>query len=309
MPDTLPAALLRAALARRAAAGLPDADTDAFRVVDGAADGMPDVFIDSFAGHWLVQTRDAGWPAWLEGTRAAAGWRSLTWKRLEVREKGSPEPMTEGCPDGVFTVRELGLTYEIDFTAGYSQGLFIDQRVQKARVQDRVQPGQRVLNLFAYTCAFSVLAASRGAVTTSVDLSRPFLEWGKRNFVRNGLDPAAHHFCRGDAAEWLPRFAAKERRWHGIVLDPPTFSRNAEGRVWRVERDLAGMVAACLRVLEPGGWLLVSTNHHAMSGGQFRGLVERGAAEAGRPLKTWDNGVMPPDFPGASYLKVATVTA
>jgi 23S rRNA (cytosine1962-C5)-methyltransferase len=302
-------AMLLGALARRAAYGLPDGETNALRVVHGEADGLPGVAVDSFDGHWLVQTRDQPWPKWLEGTKAEAGWRSLSWKRLDQHDKQSPVPMAGDVPDGVFRVRELGLEYEIDFGAGYSQGLFIDQRVQKARLLERMEPGQRFLNLFSYTCAFSVLAASRGAVTTSVDLSRPFLEWGKRNFGLNGLDEGAHFFCRGDAGEWLPRFAAKGRNWHGIVLDPPTFSRNADGGVWRVERDLPGMVAACLQVLEPGGWLMVSTNHHALTPGQFRSLVTRGSAVAGRPVMTWEAGSLPPDFPGVPYLKVATLTA
>jgi len=283
--------------------GLPDAQTNIYRVADGAGDVLPGVCIDSGDGHWLVQTQDVAWPVWLEGTQSAGGWRSLWWKRLDQNVKESPQRMAGEGQEGVFNVRELGLTYELDFRAGYSQGLFIDQRVQKAWVAENVRPGQRVLNLFAYTCAFSVIAASRGAVTTSVDLSRSYLEWGKRNFSLNGLDPAAHFFSKGDAAEWLRRFAAKGRTWHGIVLDPPTFSRNDDGGVFRVEKDFPELVAACLRVLEPGGWLLCSTNHRALAERQFLSLIRRGAEEAGRPIQC-EPGAMPPDFTGERYLKV-----
>lgn len=297
------------AVALRGRMGLPSGETEAYRVVDGAADGFPGIFIDSFAGHWLVQTLGDAWPAWLEGTQRVGGWRSLSWKRLERQDKKAPEPMAGEVPVGEFPVRELGWRYGIDFGVGYSQGLFIDQRVQKEAVRRRVRAGDRVLNLFAYTCAFSVVAAGSGAVTTSVDLSRPFLEWGKRNFAANGLDVSAHYFCRGDAGEWLPRFAAKGRRWHGIVLDPPTFSRNGEGRVWRVERDLGEMVADCLRVLEPGGWLQVSTNHRGLSEAQFRGLLAAGARLAGREVRRWEPGSMPPDFRGEQYLRVVTMVS
>ena len=291
---------LATAIARRSRAGLPGAETDVCRLVDGEGDGMPGIFIDDFDGHWLVQTQDAPWPAWLE---RESGWRSLWWKRLDQHAKESPRCMAGEEVPGSFTVRELGLTYEIDFRAGYSQGLFIDQRVQKARVAAMVQPGQRVLNLFSYTCAFSVIAASRGAVTTSVDLSRPFLEWGKRNFALNGLDPQAHFWTKGDAADWLRQFAAKGRTWHGIVLDPPTFSRNDSGSVFRVERDFHSLAAACLRVLEPGGWLLCSTNCRALSDRQVAAHIHRGAEEAGVPVKI-EMGTMPPDFTGEAYLKV-----
>jgi 23S rRNA (cytosine1962-C5)-methyltransferase len=299
---TVPADKLRAALSRRRNKGLPDAGTNICRVADGDGDGLPGIFIDDCDGRWLVQTQDVPWPAWLEETQSAAGWRALWWKRLDQQVKEAPQLMA-GDDAAVFMVRELGLTYELDFRAGYSQGLFIDQRVQKAWTQQTVQPGQRVLNLFAYTCAFSVIAAARGAVTTSVDLSRSYLEWGKRNFARNGLDPSAHFFCKGDAADWLRRFAAKGRTWHGIVLDPPTFSRSDDGTVFRVEKDFPALTAACLRVMEPGGWMICSTNHRALPDNQFLTLIRRGAELAGRRVKC-EPGAMPPDFTGEPYLKV-----
>jgi len=302
-----PAEKILSALTRRRGMGLPDARTNIYRAVDGAGDALPGLFIDDCAGHWLVQTRDVPWPAWLEGTQAAAGWRSLWWKRLDQQVKEPPRLMA-GDDTAVFHVGELGLTYELDFRAGYSQGLFMDQRVQKAWVQRTVQPGQRLLNLFAYTCAFSVIAAVRGAATTSVDLSRPCLEWGKRNFALNGLDPAAHFFCKGDAADWLRRFAAKGRTWHGLVLDPPTFSRSDDGTVFRVEKDFPALTAACLRVLEPGGWMICSTNHRALPDKLFPALIRRGAALAGRSIQC-EAGAMPPDFTGERYLKVWRVTA
>lgn len=304
----LPPDHLVAALARRQLMGLPDGETNICRMVDGAGDGLPGIFIDSCDGHWLVQTQDVSWPAWLERTRPETGWRSLWWKRLDREVKESPRCMAGDGPAGIIAVRELGLRYELDFRAGYSQGLFIDQREQKAWVMKTVEPEQRVLNLFAYTCAFSVAAASRGAVTTSVDLSRSYLEWGKRNFLLNAIDPAAHFFCKGDTAEWLRRFAAKGRTWHGIVLDPPTFSRNDDGRVFRIEKDFPELTAACLRVLEPGGWLLCSTNHRALTEREFLALIRRGAAEAGRAVDC-EPGAMPPDFTDAPYLKVWRVRA
>lgn len=308
MPGSSPLAKLHAAIARRQRLFLPDVLTNTYRVADGAGDGLPGVFIDSCAGHWLVQTQDVPWPGWLENTEGDTGWRSLWWKRLDQHVKETPRCLAGAGPDGSFTARELGLSYELDFRAGYSHGIFIDQRMQRARVAATVQAGHRVLNLFAYTCSFSVIAAAHGAVTTSVDLSRPWLEWGKRNFALNNMDPAGHFFCKGDAADWLGQFAAKGRSWHGIVLDPPTFSRNGDGRVFRIEKNFPELVAACLRVLETGGWLLCSTNHRALTERQFHALIRRGARDAGRTIHC-EPGAMPPDFTGEPYLKACWVTA
>jgi 23S rRNA (cytosine1962-C5)-methyltransferase len=79
-----------------------------------------------------------------------------------------------------------------------------------------------VLNTFAYTCAFSVCAALGGAKTTSLDLSRKYLDWGRRNFELNGLDPAAHDFIFGDCFEWMRRLVKKGRLFDAVLLDPPT---------------------------------------------------------------------------------------
>ena len=294
---------LSQALAQRAA--LPEiagGSTTAYRLFDGAGDGWPGVEIDCYGAHWVVQTRDAGFPEMLQHI-LPDGCRSVWWKRLDQQDKQAPQCVLGEPPPGPFDVRELGLSYEIDLTAGYSQGLFLDQRPQRARMMERLVPGQRVLNLFAYTCAFSVAAASRGAVTTSVDLSRPYLDWGKRNFAHNALDPNDHFFCRGDSFEWLRRFAKKGMTWDGIVVDPPTFSRNADGRIFRVENDFSALTALCLNVLAPGGWLLASTNHRGLAASRFRGLVEDGAALAQRRVISLQSGKMPPDFSDVPYLK------
>ncbi len=288
-------------MARRPA--LPEG-TDAVRLCDGEGDGLPGIFIDSFSGHWLVQTQDTEWPEWLDASQTSLGWLSLWWKPLDRHQKESPRPVAGECAR-VITAHELGLRYRIDFGAGYSQGLFIDQFEQKKEVAGMLRVGDRFLNLFAYTCAFSVVAAHAGAVVTSVDLSRPFLDWGQVNFQLNDLDPSGHFFCRGDTASWLKRFASKGRTWHGIVLDPPTFSRDDDGKVFRVEKDLGDLVAGCLRVLEPGGWLMVSTNHRGLSWAAFTSLLEAGCALAERPLARLQRGSMPPGFTGPSYLKAA----
>ncbi len=295
-----PPLLLSALHRRRSLASPADGPTTAYRLLDGNGDGWPGVEIDSYGGHWIVQTRDLPFPDSLRDLPPELC-RSLWWKRLDQQDKQAPQCLAGSPPPGPFPVRELGLSYEIDLAAGYSQGLFLDQRPQRDRLRQRLLPGQRLLNLFAYTGAFSVAAAAQGAIATSVDLSRPYLDWARRNFTLNGFDPDAHFFCRGDSFAWLRRFAKTGRTWDAIVLDPPTFSRNADGALFRLEHDLPELIALCLRVLAPGGWLLASTNHRGLSPARFRSLVEQGAPP-GR-LRSLAPGTMPPDFTDAPYLK------
>ncbi len=298
----LPQLLATALQLRAQMADLKDGSTDAYRVLDGAGDGVPGVFIDSFAGHWLVQTKGATFPSALLQT-TDFGWKSLWWKQLEQQDKAGPQFMAgERVPE--FLIKENGLAYEIDFQAGYSQGIFLDQRHQRERIRTSLRPGDRMLNLFAYTCAFSVAGAAAGAQTESIDLSRPYLDWGKRNFTANEFPLEGHFFCRGDSFDWMRRLANKGHQYRLVVLDPPTFSRNQEGKLWRVEKDYPALVKAALQLTAPGGEVLCCTNHHGLSLPAFRSLLRAGAQEAQRTIQDLSLGGQPGDFTAEAYLKV-----
>jgi 23S rRNA (cytosine1962-C5)-methyltransferase len=124
---------------------------------------------------------------------------------------------------------------------------------------------KRLLNTFAYTCSFSVVAALAGAETVSVDLSRRSLTRGEENFRRNGLDPkTGHRFIADDVLAVLPRLARRGEKFDAIILDPPTFSRNQAGAAFQVQRDFDRLVALALEVAAPGAKILLSVNHSAM---------------------------------------------
>lgn len=274
--------------------------TDALRLCDGAADGVPDLEIDDFAGRWLVQSRER--TEFPEELREANPAGSVYWKPLG--EKDPPRLVTGPAESGPFFVMENGLRFEVDFGAGYSQGLFLDQRDNRAFLRQRAS-GQTVLNTFAYTCAFGVALAAGGAKVTNLDLSRNYLAWGRRNFEANALDPDAHDFIYGDCLDWMSRLARKGRRFDLVILDPPTFSRDDRGRVFRVERDLPELVQRAVSLLSPGGAIFVSTNLRRLHPLEFRRLCEQGL-EPGNKWQ-WRSLSMPLDFTGEQYLKAALI--
>jgi len=155
-------------------------------------------------------------------------------------------------------VLESNIRFGVDFSAGYSVGLFLDQRANRAFL--RTQPVRRLLNTFAYTCSFSVVAALAGAETVSADLSQKSLDRGRLNFTLNGLDPAAHRFIADDVQELLPRMARRKEKFDTVILDPPTFSRGNKGRRFRAEDDLQSLLSAAMEVTASGGRILLSTN-------------------------------------------------
>lgn len=182
----------------------------------------------------------------------------------QADERGAPVLLRgEAGPSLETEVGEASTRYGLDFAGGYSAGLFIDQRANRARL--RALKPKRLLNTFAYTCSFSVVAAMSGAETVSVDLSRRSLTRGEENFERNGLDPkAGHRFIADDVLAVLPRLARRGEKFDAIILDPPTFSRNQAGAAFQVQRDFDRLVALALEVAAPGAKILLSVNHSAM---------------------------------------------
>ncbi|MGJ8723274.1 MAG: class I SAM-dependent rRNA methyltransferase [Roseibacillus sp.] len=298
----MPLSSLQTALTKRK--NLVTTDTNALRLLDGAGDGFPDLFLESYADRWLLSTRHDHLLTPALKSELIALNKTLYWKHLDQNQKTAPHHLAGPTADDPFSILENGISYRIDFTAGYSQGIFLDQRHNRQRVRDLTQPGDTVLNTFAYTGAFSVCAALGGATTTTLDLSQPYLEWAKDNFRLNNLDPADHYFCKGDTFHWLKRFAKQGRKFNGIILDPPTFSRDKQGNVFSVEKDYCDLFSLALSCLTPGGWILSSTNCRKMDEEAFRRQLTRHQPR-GTILEAAD---MPPDFTGEPYLKALWLT-
>jgi 23S rRNA (cytosine1962-C5)-methyltransferase len=204
------------------------------------------------------------------------------------------------------------------FDQGYSVGLFLDQRDNRRRLLTghvasnfsllgSPVANPEVLNCFAYTCAFSVCAALGGARATSLDLSKKYLDWGRRNFELNGLDPSAHDFIFGDVFDWLRRLGKKGRQFDCVLLDPPTFSRSKEHGDFRAERDYGTLAASAAAVLKPGGTLFASTNAARLEPEVFLGQIRAALAGVGRRVVQEHSVPQPPDFPVSrdepAYLK------
>jgi 23S rRNA (cytosine1962-C5)-methyltransferase len=230
--------------------------------------------------------------------------------RRAARAEASPQLVVGEAAPERFKVQENGLQFELSFTEGYSTGLFLDQRDNRRRLLTRhvasdfpllapaIGNGQwELLNLFAYTCGYSVCAAKAGARTTSLDLSRRWLDWGKRNFALNQLEPAGHDFIYGEAFDWLRRLAKKGRRFEVILLDPPTFSQSKESGVFQAEKDYGRLLTAALPLLGAGGALFASTNAADWPPEKFLAEVDKAIHGAGRRVLQHHYFPQPPDFP------------
>jgi 23S rRNA (cytosine1962-C5)-methyltransferase len=300
-------------IALRAAVIDPDL-TDAWRAVHGAADGWPGWYVDRLGPCALSQSEAPLTPAQEQFIATLPGPTSLYHKRLDrqVRrsnpEDASPRLVSGPAAPQPFVMRENGVAYELSFEEGYSVGLFLDQRDNRRRLLSNHvaagfplfpegPAGREILNTFAYTCGFSVCAARAGARATSLDLSRKYLDWGRRNFALNQIDPAAHDFIYGDTFQWLARLARKGRRFDAILLDPPTFSQSRDSGVFRAEKDYGRLVTAALPALQSPGILFASTNAAGLEPAIFTAMVEDAIQRAGRKITARHYAPQPPDFP------------
>lgn len=293
--------IVDSAIARRS--HLLTAENDLARLIDGAGDQLPGIYLETMGGQWLVSTTDGHLNPELKEILRKRAPDSLYWKRLDQNQKESPKHLSGPETPEFFTGIENGLNCRLSFNSGYSQGIFLDQRDNRKKLRSLVKPGQTVLNTFSYTGFFSIAAAASGATTSTLDLSQVYLDWARENFRLNDKDSEEHYFCKGDTFHWLRRFGKQGRKFDYIILDPPTFSRDDKGKVFRVEKDYSRLFELALACLTKGGTILACHNYRGMSTGEFENQIR-----ACSPQANYQSTEMPADFSESPYLKSIWVT-
>lgn len=119
----------------------------------------------------------------------------------------------------------------------------------------------RVLNLFAYTGAASLIAAAAGAEVTHVDASKKAVSWARDNQKASGLLDAPVRWIVDDARKFTAREVRRGRTFHAILIDPPKFGRGPEGEVWDLFKDLPVLLADAVRLLAPGPSIVILTSY------------------------------------------------
>jgi 23S rRNA (guanine2445-N2)-methyltransferase / 23S rRNA (guanine2069-N7)-methyltransferase len=159
------------------------------------------------------------------------------------------------------TVVEGGLKFYVNLYDYLDTGLFLDHRITRSMIREMAQ-GKRFLNLFSYTGSVSVYAAAGGASsTTTVDMSKTYLEWAKRNFDLNGFAPDTHEFIQQDCIKWLKQQSGVKNRYDLIFIDPPTFSNSKRMEsVFDVQRDHVFLIESAMKLMSDDGILVFSNN-------------------------------------------------
>ena len=177
-------------------------------------------------------------------------------KRRE-RQSGKRQYEKQSDEKRTMTVREGQVNVLVNLRDYLDTGLFLDHRPTRLHIAKQAG-GKRFLNLFCYTATASLHAAAAGAKTTSVDMSRTYLNWGRDNFRANDLNPDGHSFIQADCLQWLKDDTGE---YDLIFMDPPTFSnsKRMEG-VLDIQRDHVDLIRMAMDRLAPGGTLIFSNN-------------------------------------------------
>jgi 23S rRNA G2069 N7-methylase RlmK/C1962 C5-methylase RlmI len=183
----------------------------------------------------------------------------IFFKRRE-RQRGAKQHEHLAGRQYEIKVNEGGLQFIVNLSDYVDTGLFLDHRITRSMVRKEAA-GTNFLNLFAYTGAFTVYAASGGATrTTTVDWTRSYLDWAKRNMAANGFDGPEHRYLRSDARGFLRDPAANEK-YDLAFVDPPTFSNSKRTEEdWDIQRDHVELLSGVLERMVPGGIVYFSTN-------------------------------------------------
>ena len=170
------------------------------------------------------------------------------------RNPPTPDPSLQGGGDGITMLCKLAGLWHL--------GLFPEQGPHWAWMLSELAKIQgeppRVLNLFGYTGAASLLAAKAGAEVTHVDASKKAISWGRENQTASKLDAAKVRWIVDDAAKFVARDVRRGKTFHMILVDPPKFGRGPEGEVWDLFTHLPALLNDCAKLLAPDAAMVLT---------------------------------------------------
>lgn len=294
---------LDAARALRESAGLPNADTNAFRLIHGEGDGLPGLIVDYYGGTAVIQAHSTGMH--VDRQHVAHALRDVLQDRLDaiyyksqstlpgkVRDSAADEYLF-GSRRETAVVSENGNQFYVDWHEGQKTGFFLDQR-ENRKLLGMFCKDKKVLNTFCYTGGFSVYALKAGAALVhSVDASQKAIGMTERNITLNGFDQAFHRCFAADCFEFLQ---GSEREYDVIVLDPPAFAKHRDARHQAV-RGYQRLNAEAMRKIQPGGIIFTFSCSQVVDRQLFYDTIVSAAIQAGRQISVLHHLSQPADHP------------
>ena len=307
---------VKQALERRARDPLL-ADTSARRLIFSESDGLPGVIADDYAGCVVLQISTLAAarakPVLVEALASLLSPRCILERSDDERLKHERVSAARGVlfgepPAGPVEVFESGMRFQVDVQAGQKTGFYLDQRENRARVA-RYCAGADVLNVFAYTGAFAVCAAARGARSVvNVDSSQEALRMAEVNLSLQPAPGCAVACQAADAFEYLRACRAQGMQFDVVILDPPKFA-HAPSQIDRAARAYKDLNRIAFGVVRPGGILATFSCSGVIDPALFQKIIFSAALESARDAQVIERLTQASDhpvllsFPESEYLK------
>ena len=289
----------------------------AYRLVNAESDGLPGLVVDRYAEFLVCQFLSAGAEYWkrtivaqLEQLVPNAGIYERS--DVDMREKEGL-PLHTGIlsgqePPDLIEIREGPYRFLVDVKRGHKTGFYLDQRDNRTCLAEYTGSAE-VLNSFAYTGAFGIVALKAGATkVTNVESSSGALALAKRNVEINGLDMAKVEYIEADVFAVLRQYRDSRRQFDVAILDPPRFAES-RSQLERASRGYKDINLLAFKLLRPGGVLFTFSCTGLMDRNMFQKIVADAALDARRDAQIvlWltqaSDHPSSLNFPEASYLK------
>lgn len=261
------------------------------RLVFGEADGLPQLIIDKFNDHFVIQTLALGIDKWKPAIVSALN-RIFQPKGIYERND-VPVRELEGLPqqkgflsapfDTKIIITENDLKFHVDIENGQKTGYFLDQRDNRRAIRHIVKDAD-VLGAFTYTGTFEIHAAHYGARSVlGLDISENAVQQANRNAALNGLDTICS-FETANAFDVLKQWSKEERKYDVVMLDPPAFTKSRE----TIQKAITGYKEINLRgmkLVKPGGFLVTSSCTNLVNPELFLQIIDMAAKDARRKIR------------------------
>lgn len=265
--------------------------TENCRLVFGEADGLPQLIIDKFNDHFVIQTLALGIDVWKPAIVKAL---QTVFKPKGIFERNDvPVRELEGLPqqkcflsepfDTKIIINENGLKFHVDLENGQKTGYFLDQQDNRRAIQNIVK-GADVLGAFTYTGTFEIHAAHYGAKSVlGLDISENAVQQANKNAELNGLQNIVR-FESANAFDVLKQWGKEDKRYDVVMLDPPAFTKSRAN----IQKAITGYKEINLRgmkLVKPGGFLVTSSCTNLVQPELFLQIIDMAAKDARRKIR------------------------
>ncbi len=277
--------------------------SNAFRLIHAEADEIPGLIVDKFDNYLVLQIRIAGIESFKhEITTILTDLLKISgiYERSDMesrKEEGLETSSGElyGHVPRYVEIEENGLKFLVDLHYGQKTGFYLDQRDNRKKIKEMINKGDKVLDLFCYSGAFSIYCASAGASVIGVDSDRSATDLARENAKINKLSDRIT-FLTGDAFETVESLANSGEKFDLIIIDPPAMTktkRGAESVKWAFHK----LILNSLKMLEPGGKLMVSSCAYHVSLNMLKEAIRFASNDIGKKLRVIDVTFQPEDHP------------